>query len=176
MFNFTQYLRVCQLFFCFSLQLILVVSYMLIKFKRINDIREDNDLTVKEISKIIGISSDNFYDYANGRSNFPLEKLNLFVDYFKVSFDYVCSLSNVKTFYNRKIDLNVLKNRLYTVRKENRLSQNKVANTIGDSQSTYWNYEKGKSIIPLSKLYLLAKFYNVSIDYFVGKTDEKTIL
>ena len=40
---------------------------MLIKFKRINDVRIDNDLTIKEVAKIIGISPDNYFDYANGR-------------------------------------------------------------------------------------------------------------
>ena len=61
------------------------------------------------------------------------------------------------------------------MRIQNGLSQEKVAHVIGDKQSTYWNYESGNSIIPISKLYLLAKFYNISIDYFVGKTDSKNI-
>ena len=68
-----------------------------------------------------------------------------------------------------------LKIRIKEMRIQNGLSQEKVAHVIGDKQSTYWNYESGNSIIPISKLYLLAKFYNISIDYFVGKTDSKNI-
>ncbi len=149
---------------------------MLIKFKRINDIREDHDLTIKEISKIIGISPDNFYDYAKGRSNFPLDKLNSYVNYFRVSFDYLCGLSDVKMYYEGNVNFDLLKERLRNIRKSMKLSQEIVAEAIGDCQSTYWNYEKGNSVIPLSKLYLLAKFYNISIDYFLGKTDNKKIL
>ena len=148
---------------------------MLIKFKRLNDLRVDNDLRIKDIANIIGVSPDNFFDYANGRSNFPLEKLNIFVNYFETSFDYVTGLSDIKIGYNNDIDLNILKRRLKKVHKIKCLSQEEVAKVIGDKQSTYWNYECGPSIIPISKLYLLSKFYNVSIDYFVGKTKNMKI-
>ena len=151
-------------------------QYMLIKFKRIDDLRTDNDLKIREIAKILGISIDNYFDYANGRSNFPLNKLNLLVNYFKVSFDYITGLSDIKKEYPGNINLNILKQKIKEIRKENKLSQEQAANIIGDKQSTYWNYESGNSIIPISKLYLLAKYYNVSIDYFVGKTQNKNIL
>lgn len=149
---------------------------MLIKFKRIDDLRTDNDLKIREIANILGISIDNYFDYANGRSNFPLEKLNLLANYFKVSFDYITGLSDVKQEYPGNINLNILKQRIKEIRKEHKLSQEKAANIVGDKQSTYWNYENGNSIIPISKLFLLAKYYGISIDYFVGKTQNKNIL
>ena len=148
---------------------------MLIKFKRINDLRVDNDLTIKQMANIVGISIDNFFDYANGRSNFPLDKLNEFVNYFKTNFDYITGLSDDKREINGKINITKLKQRLKEVRKKNKLSQDDIAKEIGDRQSTYWNYESGDSVIPISKLYLLAKYYEVSIDYFVGKSSEKSI-
>ena len=36
-------------------------------------------------------------------------------------------------------------------------------------------YEKGTTPIPFSKLYLIAKEFNVSIDYLMGKTNNKNI-
>lgn len=148
---------------------------MLIKFKRINDLRVDNDLTIKEMADIIGITPDNFFDYANGRSNFPLDKMNDFVNFFKTNFDYVTSLSDDKEEISGDINIFILRKRMRNVRRQNRLSQDDIAREIGDRQSTYWNYESGDSVIPISKLYLLAKYYNVSIDYFVGKTDRMEI-
>ena len=148
---------------------------MQIKFKRIDDLRTDHDLKIREIADIIGVSVDIFFDYANGRSNFPLNKLNKLVNYFRVSFDYVSGLSDVKTYYDGDINIKVLKKRIREARVNNHFSQEEVAHIIGDKQSTYWNYESGNSIIPISKLYLLAKFYNISIDYFVGKTENMKI-
>ena len=148
---------------------------MLIRFKRIDDLRNDHDLKIREVADILGISIDNYFDYANGRSNFPLDKLNILANYFNVSFDYITGLSDVKKNYDGNIDVATLKRRIKEIRIQNGLSQEKAAHIIGDKQSTYWNYESGNSIIPISKLYLLAKFYNISIDYFVGKTDDKNI-
>ena len=148
---------------------------MLIKFKRIDDLRTDNDLKIRNIAEILGISVDNYFDYANGRSNFPLDKLNKLVNYFKVSFDYITGLSDIKNYYDGDINIKLLRERIKMIRKNNDLSQEEAAHIIGDKQSTCWNYESGRSIIPISKLYLLAKYYNISIDYFVGKTDNKII-
>ena len=148
---------------------------MLIKFKRIDDLRTDNDLKIRNIAEILGISVDNYFDYANGRSNFPLDKLNKLVNYFKVSFDYITGLSDIKNYYDGDINIKLLRERIKMIRKNNDLSQEEAAHIIGDKQSTYWNYESGRSIIPISKLYLLAKYYNISIDYFIGKTDNKII-
>ena len=148
---------------------------MLIKFKIIDDLRTDNDLKIRNIAEILGISVDNYFDYANGRSNFPLDKLNKLVNYFKVSFDYITGLSDIKNYYDGDINIKLLRERIKMIRKNNDLSQEEAAHIIGDKQSTYWNYESGRSIIPISKLYLLAKYYNISIDYFVGKTDNKII-
>ena len=148
---------------------------MQIKFKRIDDLRTDHDLKIREISEIIDISINNYFDYANGRSNFPLDKLNKLVNYYKVNFDYITGLSDIKNYYDGDISIKALKERMKLVRINNSLSQEEAAHIIGDKQSTYWNYESGNSIIPISKLYLLAKFYNISIDYFVGKTDKKNI-
>ena len=148
---------------------------MLIRFKRIDDLRTDNDLKIRNIAEILGISVDNYFDYANGRSNFPLDKLNKLVNYFKVSFDYITGLSDIKNYYDGDINIKLLRERIKMIRKNNDLSQEEAAHIIGDKQSTYWNYESGRSIIPISKLYLLAKYYNISIDYFVGKTDNKII-
>ena len=148
---------------------------MLIKVKRIDDLRTDNDLKIRNIVEILGISVDNYFDYANGRSNFPLDKLNKLVNYFKVSFDYITGLSDIKNYYDGDINIKLLRERIKMIRKNNDLSQEEAAHIIGDKQSTYWNYESGRSIIPISKLYLLAKYYNISIDYFVGKIDDERI-
>lgn len=106
---------------------------------------------------------------------FPLDKLNILANYFNVSFDYITGLSDVKEKYDGNINIGTLKKRIKEIRIQKGFSQEKVARIIGDKQSTYWNYESGNSIIPISKLYLLAKFYNISIDYFVGKTDNMNI-
>ena len=44
---------------------------------------------------------------------------------------------------------------------------------MGISQQYYSEYENGNRTIPITHLITLAKYYNTSIDYIVGLTDEK---
>ena len=48
-------------------------------------------------------------------------------------------------------------------------SQEEIANVLGTSQSYYAQYENGKRAIPFERMVILAKYYNVSLDYLVGR-------
>ena len=50
-------------------------------------------------------------------------------------------------------------------------SQEEIANVLGTSQSYYAQYENGKRAIPFERMVILAKYYNVSLDYFAGLID-----
>lgn len=63
--------------------------------------------------------------------------------------------------------------RLFDLREYKDLSQIKLADYLGITQQTYSLWEKGTKIIPLKHLNSLSNFYEISIDYIVGLTDEK---
>lgn len=63
--------------------------------------------------------------------------------------------------------------RLFDLREYKDLSQIKLANYLGITQQTYSLWEKGTKIIPLKHLNSLSNFYEISMDYIVGLTDEK---
>ncbi len=63
--------------------------------------------------------------------------------------------------------------RLKEIREDKDLKQQDVANALGIKQQQYSEYEIGKRLIPINYLYKLAVFYETSIDYLVGKTDER---
>ncbi len=56
------------------------------------------------------------------------------------------------------------------LREECELTQTEVANAIHISQRAYSHYETGTRDIPISILIKLARYYDVSIDYLVGET------
>lgn len=62
--------------------------------------------------------------------------------------------------------------RLISLRKERNLSQAKVASGIGRQTRVYQRYEYEESDPSLKTFILLAKFYNVSLDYLAGLTEE----
>ena len=63
--------------------------------------------------------------------------------------------------------------RLKEIREDKDLKQNEVAEALGIKQQQYSEYEIGKRLIPINYLYKLALFYNTSVDYLIGLTDER---
>ncbi|MBQ7897299.1 MAG: helix-turn-helix transcriptional regulator [Clostridia bacterium] len=66
--------------------------------------------------------------------------------------------------------------RLKDLREDAEKSQKEIADIIGTSQSYYAQYEKGKRAIPFDRVIILAKYYNVSLDYIAGLTNNKNVL
>ena len=64
--------------------------------------------------------------------------------------------------------------KLKMLREEANLTQEQVANIIGIHRSTYTSYEIARDTIPIIHLNKLCNFFNVSIDYVLGFTKEKT--
>ena len=64
-------------------------------------------------------------------------------------------------------------NRLRDLREDKDLKQRDIADMLKVHQTTYSDYELGRLNIPVSTLHILADFYNVSIDYLLGRTGKK---
>lgn len=67
-------------------------------------------------------------------------------------------------------------NRLKLLREEKSLSQPDIANFLGVSVPAYSYYENEKRDIPTEYLIKLADYFDVSIDYILGKTDTRDII
>ena len=61
--------------------------------------------------------------------------------------------------------------RIRDLRTDRDLNQQDVADYLGMSQTGYSKYEVGTHDIPTEVLIKLARFYNTSIDYLLGETD-----
>lgn len=64
----------------------------------------------------------------------------------------------------------LLQNRLKELRKELNLTQEEVAKKIGLTKSAYGYYEQGKTVPDAYMLSNLAKIFDVSTDYLLGRT------
>lgn len=63
--------------------------------------------------------------------------------------------------------------RLKDLKEDNDLTQRYVADLIEVSVNHYGKYERGEIDIPFSKAIKLAEYYNVSLDYIAGRTNDK---
>ena len=62
--------------------------------------------------------------------------------------------------------------RIRDLREDKDLTQTELVRILGIHKTTYTNYEQGKREIPFSLAIRLAEFYNVSLDYIAGFTNE----
>lgn len=56
--------------------------------KRMRDLREDHDLTQREIAEVLGTSQTMYARYERGANELPIRHLLTLCDYYRVSADY----------------------------------------------------------------------------------------
>lgn len=63
--------------------------------------------------------------------------------------------------------------RLKEIREDRDYKQSDIAKVLGTTQQQYFKYELGIQLISVERLVKLAKFYNTSVDYLIGLTNEQ---
>lgn len=63
--------------------------------------------------------------------------------------------------------------RIRNLREDNDKKQQELADYLNVKQTTYSKYELGKVNIPIEVFMKLADYYDVSVDYFLGRTAKK---
>ena len=62
--------------------------------------------------------------------------------------------------------------RLRDMREDRDMNQTEIAELLNTSQTVYSRYERGYRTIPVEHLLILADFYDVSVDYLLGRTNQ----
>ena len=71
------------------------------KYERIRDLREDNELTQEYMGKILNVSQRTYSRYENDERAIPIEILSKLADYYGTSVDYIIERTNQKKPYLR---------------------------------------------------------------------------
>ena len=70
-------------------------------WKRIRELREDNDIKQKDIAKYLNISQNGYSQYETGTNEIPAKIIVKLAKYYNVSTDYILELTNKTTPYPR---------------------------------------------------------------------------
>ncbi|MDE5885437.1 MAG: helix-turn-helix transcriptional regulator [Oscillospiraceae bacterium] len=91
-------------------------------YQRLKDLKEDADLTQKQVAELIGVSTNHYGKYERGETDIPLEKAVILAEYYHVSLDYLAGLTNFKNnkdgkhgnhSENKFVDIKLKKSDLY---------------------------------------------------------------
>ena len=64
------------------------------RYERIRNLREDNDLSQRQIADYLNISQRTYSYYESGEHNMPLPILVQLADYYRTSIDYLLGRTN----------------------------------------------------------------------------------
>ena len=64
--------------------------------KQIRDLREDNDLTQREVAEYLGTSQTMYARYERGANELPIHHLISLCSLYKVSSDYILGISTTQ--------------------------------------------------------------------------------
>ena len=145
---------------------------------RLKKLRDRNGLTQENLGKHINVTKQAFHHFEKEYTIIPIKHLNSLCNYFNFSLDYIFDFTNIIKYEhtNAEIKPEIMKNRLKEFRKENKLSQEKLADLLKVVKGTIGNYETARSIIATPFLYTICKKYHISADYLLGKIDNPKYL
>lgn len=145
--------------------------------ERLIDIREEKDLLKKEVAKNIGVVESVYSEWESGKLSIPTKRLNQLANFFEINIDFMVGISDTRQHIksNNEIDIELVSTRLKEIRKSLKLTMRELATKFNTTSSAISNYENSKFLILSPFLIELAKYSNYSIDWILGRSNEKFI-
>ena len=71
-------------------------------FKRLRDLREDNDFSQEQLAAILNIKQTTYSKYELGKINIPIEAFIKIADFYKTTIDYIVGRTDIITPLSKK--------------------------------------------------------------------------
>lgn len=75
-------------------------------YERIRNLREDRDLTQKQIGQLLNMSQTGYNQYEIGKNDIPTKVLIELSKFYNTSVDYILNLTDETKPYKRKVENN----------------------------------------------------------------------
>ena len=66
-------------------------------YQRVRDIREDSDLSQKQVAEVLGITQQQYQLYESGKREMPMHLFIELAKFYKVSLDYLAGLQKYRS-------------------------------------------------------------------------------
>lgn len=141
----------------------------------IEKLRDEKDLLKKDVAKIIGVVESVYCEWENGKLSIPTKRIYQLANFFEVNIDYMMGLSSIRTHIqtNKEIDIQLVSLRLKEIRKSLNMTMRDLSEKFNTSSSAISNYENSKFLILSPFLIELCKSGNYSIDWVLGRSEDK---
>lgn len=140
-------------------------------------LRDEKDLLKKDVAKLVGVVESVYSEWENEKLSISTKRLYQIANLFEVSIDYMVGISAERIYIknDNEIDIKLVSSRLKEIRKSLNMTMRDLASKFNTTSSAISNYENGKYLILSPFLIELCKFSNYSIDWVLGRSDNKFI-
>ena len=141
--------------------------------KRIIQIIDEQDCAKKDFPKFVGVSKDVIIRAANYGIVPSVKILIRIADKVNVSLPYLLGETNNTEFYLSE-NPTTFHVRLEQLANEKGEKFSKIANHMPFAYNSIYEWMRTKGLPSLEHIKPLADYFNVSIDYLLGRTDDRT--
>ena len=146
------------------------------KSTRLEELREEHNLTKKEIAKALKVSTSIYCRWENDKDSIPTIRLNELANFYNINIDYILRLTNNKVTMKKSIiNKNLISARTRELRMEMKYTLRDIAKILNTTSSTWSAYETGKTLILSSFLIKICQINKISVDWLLGRTDNPKI-
>ena len=131
-------------------------------YKKIKDIREDNDFTQDFVAYKLNVSRSTYANWENGDIIIPLDKLDELSLLYNVSIGYLIGNSKKNSDNLKPINNEYFLKMLYKLKRERKSTYKEIGNAIGVYETTVYKYFHGERHIPVDKFSLVASVEETS--------------
>lgn len=144
---------------------------------RLDVLKDERDLKSRDVAKYLNVNESTYSEWEHNKIPIPTRRIVELADFYNVNIDYMLKLTDTRKVIKgkTKLDLELIGNRLKEIRQELDLSLRGLGDKLNCSFSSLGSYERGENIINCEILMSLSKFGNYSIDYILGRTNNKKI-
>lgn len=142
---------------------------------RIEELRESKDLKAKEVAKALNVAESTYSEWEHNKIPIPTKRIVQIANFYKLNIDYIFKLSDNKISIPKEYDLDLITigNKLKEIRQELDLSLRELGDKLNTAFSSLASYERGECLIQSDILISLCKISNCSMDWVLGRSEEK---
>ncbi len=136
----------------------------------LKDLMIENNIDIKDLAEKTGIKLGSLYFYFEHNSIPDVNCAIKLSEFFKCSINYLLGLTEVDTIKLVITNKKFIDNYLFLLKLNNTNNYN-VCNKININRNSIYNWRKGKTP-KMVNLIEFAKFFNTSVDFLLGRTEE----
>ena len=142
-------------------------------------LRNEKELTQQFVAEeVLGCRRTTYNNWERGVVMIPIKIADSLSIFYKVSMSCVLGINKTIEFKKdiNKMNYSTLLNNLKKLKDDNKNSYSEIGKEIKCTGTSCQRYLTGKITIPMDRLIMLAKMYDIDIDELCGKTGNKNLI